>query len=65
LSIQLRSTLLLVIGLIIDFIVLILAHSRLHVRYLIRLVSTTPCPKCGNFPMNYLAQSKDERRLLV
>ena len=65
LSIQLRSTWLLVVGLIIDFIVLICAHIRLRVRYLTRLVFTTPCPSCGNFPMQFLAQSKDDRRLLV
>jgi hypothetical protein len=65
LSIQLRSTALLVVGMIINFAVLIFAHTRLRIRYLMRVICTTPCPKCGNLPMNHLAPSKDDRRLLV
>lgn len=65
LSVQLRSTLLLVVGVIIEFLLLIFTQARVSNRCLMKLVSTTHCPQCGNVPMRYIAESRDERRLLI
>ncbi|MFZ2653785.1 MAG: hypothetical protein WAX69_02610 [Victivallales bacterium] len=53
------------VGLIILFLVLIFTHTNANARYLMKLSLTTPCPRCGKIPMDYVARSKDERRLLV
>jgi hypothetical protein len=55
----------LIVGLIILAIVLIEAHTRARVKYIIEVVRTTPCPKCGKLPMDFKSRSKDERRLLI
>ena len=55
----------LIVGLVIVFPALIFFHMRSNVRYLINVIRTTPCPRCGKLPMDYLARSKDERRLLI
>lgn len=54
-----------IVGMIVVMPALIWAHMRWDVRYLFNLVCTTPCPRCGKFPMDYLGRSKDERRLLI
>lgn len=59
------STLFLVVGLIIEFLLLIFTQAGVTGRYLMKIVSTTCCPCCGQLPMRYVEASKDERRLLV
>jgi hypothetical protein len=54
-----------IVGTIILGPALIFAHMRSNVRYLFNVLCTTPCPRCGKFPMDYSARNKDERRLLI
>jgi hypothetical protein len=54
----------LIVGLIL-VVALIFAHMRSTVRYITSVICTTPCPRCGKFPMDHKARSKDERRLLI
>lgn len=55
----------LVIGFLVTVSALIIFQARSYTRCLANLIQTTPCPRCGKFPMNYLARSADGRRLLV
>lgn len=60
-----HAPIIVIVGMIVAFLALIIANTRFRSRYLTKLVLSTHCPQCGNFPMDFVGRSEDERILLI